>query len=88
MGNLLDDGLDVRQETHVKHPVRFIEYQHFQLVEIELLAPDQVEQPPRGGDDDMDTFAQGFDLSLFVDAAMDGGHPDREGAGRRPGCFP
>ena len=44
---MADDGLDVRQESHVEHAVRLIEHEHFQHAEIELLAADEIEQAAR-----------------------------------------
>ena len=83
-----DDGFDVRQKTHVKHAVRFIEDEHFQRAEIDFPASDEIDQAPRRGDDDVDALLQGLDLRGLIDSAEDGRDADRQIRARRPGCFP
>ena len=73
-----NDFFDVRQESHVEHAVRLVEHEHFQQPEIELLAADEIEQAAGGGDDDVDALAQRLDLRLFLDAAENRGHADRQ----------
>ncbi len=75
LGQLLDDALDVGQETHVEHVVGLVENQDLQPVEAHVLAAHQVEQSPGAGDDDVGSAAQGALLGHGADAAK-----DRDGA--------
>ncbi len=62
----------------MQHSVRLVEDEHLKRGEIDFLAFQQIDQTPRRCDDDMDALAQGFDLRLLVNSAVDRGHPDRE----------
>ena len=50
----LDDPLDVRQEAHVEHPVGLVEDEDLDLAEVGDLLADEVEQPARRRDEDLD----------------------------------
>ncbi len=66
-----DDPLDVGDEAHVEHAVGFVEDQDLDLAEVHRLLPDEVEEPPRCGDEDLDAALQFLDLRVDVHAAVD-----------------
>ncbi len=72
------DALDVGNETHVEHAVRFIKHQHFDLGQVDRFLFDVIEQPARGGDDDFDATAQLGLLRTDVDAAVDAQRTQRQ----------
>ena len=53
-GEQRDDLLDVGQEAHVEHPVRLVEDEDLDLPEVGDLLADEVEQPARRRDEDLD----------------------------------
>src|SRR4029078_2890355 len=63
------DPLDVRDETHVEHPVRFVENDYLDMRQIDALLLDVVEQAAWRGDEDLDAGADDGQLLLDVDAA-------------------
>ena len=73
-----DDLLDVRQEAHVEHPVRLVEDEDLDLAEVGDLLADEVEQPARRRDEDLDAGAQRLDLRVDRDAAVDDGRAQRD----------
>src|SRR5438105_9634065 len=52
LGNALQDPVDLRAEAHVEHAVGLVEDEHAHGAEVDHPALDQVEQPPRRGDED------------------------------------
>ena len=58
-GQQRDDLLDVRQEAHVEHPVGLVEDEDLDLAEVRDALPDEVEQPARRGDEDLDPARAG-----------------------------
>ena len=74
-----DDLLDVGQEAHVEHPVGLVEDEDLDLAEVGDLLADEVEQPPGRRDEDLDAAAQGLDLGVHRDAAVDDGRAQRDG---------
>ena len=58
-------------ESHVEHAVGFIQHADAHLVELEHALLGQIEQPPRGGDEDIAAAAQCLDLRALADAAED-----------------
>ena len=66
-----DDALDVGDESHVQHAVGLVEDEDLHLAEVDRLLPDQVEEAPRRGDEDLDASLELFDLRVDVDAAVD-----------------
>ena len=67
------DPLDVGDEPHVEHAVGLVEHEHLDLAQVDALVLDVVEQPARGGDEDLDAGADDLELRLDVDAAVDDG---------------
>src|SRR5690606_30002872 len=75
---LRDDSFDVGSETHVEHPVRFIENKRFDLPEIDMLLLGEVEKPAGCGDDDIDAGGERPDLRVLSDTAEDHGVAQRQ----------
>lgn len=60
------------QEAHVEHTVRLIEDQDLDTRKSDRAPLHVIEQPSGGGDEDVDTAAQGPDLFIHADAAVSG----------------
>ena len=97
LGRLGEDRLDVLGEAHVEHLVGLVQDDRRHAVELQRLAADEVEGPPRRGDDDVGPALEGPQLravrlpavdrqdrrSQRAAVAMDGlGHLHRQLAGR------
>ena len=67
----LDDAPDVVNETHVEHPVRFVEDQVPDFGEVCQSAIRQVEQPSGSGYENVAADAKTVDLRSFADTAED-----------------
>ena len=67
----INDPLHVGQETHVQHPVGFVEDQEFDVIELAAALLHVIEQPARRGDDDIHALAQRFFLRAVTDATVD-----------------
>ena len=63
--------LHLGHEAHVGHAVSFVQHENVELRDIELTAITQVNQATGGGDDDIGTLADVFDLTFDVGAAVD-----------------
>ena len=73
-----EDLLDVGQEAHVEHPVGLVEDEDLDLAEVGDPLADEVEQPARRRDEDLDPAAEGLDLGVHRDAAVDDGRAERD----------
>ena len=62
---------DVVDETHVEHPVGFVEHEEADVGERDVSLSDQVEQAARRGDQQVDAALQGVHLRTLVDTAED-----------------
>jgi len=71
-GEMFEDAADVREETHVKHPVGFVEDEHFQTVEVDVALIEVVEQPSGAGDDEVHTRAEFVNLWVEAHTAVNG----------------
>ena len=82
-----DDAPHVGPEAHVHHAVGFVEHQHLDGAEVGVLLPHVIDQPSRGGDDDVDARSERALLAAHLDAAVDRGAGDgrvvRRGRGSR-----
>ena len=67
-----EDLADVVDEAHVEHAIGFIEHQDLDLAQINRLLLHVVEQAAGRGDEDVDPAAQGVDLRIDTDPAVDG----------------
>ena len=76
----LDDPLDVGHETHVEHPVGFVENEHLHLPEVRDALADEVEEAAGRRGQDLDPGSERLDLGLHRDAAVDDGRAQRHGA--------
>ena len=75
--------LDLGHEAHVGHAVGLVEHQHLELVDRQLAPVAEVDEAPRGGDDDVDPLAELGDLAVDVGAAVDGHGVQPELLGQR-----
>ncbi len=75
--------LDLGHEAHVGHAVRLVEHEGLELVDGDLTAVTEVDEPPGRGDDDVDTLAELGDLAIDVGPAVDGDGAQPDGAGQR-----
>ena len=75
--------LDLGQEAHVGHAVGFVDHERLDLVEVELVALEQVDQPARCAHRDFDAAAQVADLPFHRRAAVERGDPDAGLLGER-----
>ncbi len=68
--SLADDGTHIRNKAHAEHTVRFIQYQHFYLIQIHFFGADKIDQAPWRCYQNIDRlFSQGFTLTLIVHAS-------------------
>ncbi len=67
----LQDLADGGDEAHVEHAIGLIEHQAAHLGQIEQPLLREVEQPPRGGDQQIAATAQRLDLRLLAHATED-----------------
>ena len=56
-GAVAQDPLDLRREAVVGHPVGLVEHDDVDVGERDLVGLQQVDQPQRRGDDDLDALA-------------------------------
>src|SRR5207247_4190925 len=72
-----EDTPDIRQESHVEHPVRVVEDEDLDRAEVDGPLAGVIEQAARCGHDDLGAGAEGADLRVEPDAAIDRGraHP-------------
>ena len=75
---LVEQLLDDREEAQVGHEVGLVQHRDDDLGEGGLALADQVLQPARRGDDDVDAAAQLLDLAVHGRAAVDGGQLDAD----------
>ncbi len=64
-----DDLTDVVDEAHVEHAVGFVEHEAFDAAETKRIALNEIEQPARRGDQDIDAIEQRADLRAHRHAA-------------------
>ncbi len=77
-GHQVEQLGDLGQEAQVGHLVGLVEHGHLDLVEGGGAAVDDVPQPARGGDEDVDAALQGVDLVAHRGAAADDLHLEAE----------
>ncbi|MCY1527078.1 hypothetical protein D9M68_621320 [compost metagenome] len=68
-GQQADDALEVGQEAHVQHAVRFVEHQDADLAQVHVLLLDVVEQAARRSHQHFAAAAQRLLLGTDIDAA-------------------
>ena len=71
LGQQIDNPLDIVDKAHIQHTVSFIQHQHFQLVKLHRILSVQINQPPRGGHQDIHPPAQLHHLRVDLDTAKD-----------------
>ncbi len=87
LGRVADDALDVRDETHRQHAIRFIEHQHLDLGEIDVALLLEIQQSARGGHQDVQVLDQLFALLLVIHATDHARHVERGEARQCLGIF-
>ena len=68
---LVQQAAHGRQESHVRHAVRFVQHDGRDVVEPDVAALDQILEPPGAGHDHVDALVQGADLVAIPGAAED-----------------
>ncbi|CAB4787711.1 unannotated protein [freshwater metagenome] len=74
MGTSVDTSkhpLHLGHEAHVGHAVGFVQHENVELRNIDFTAVTQVNQATGGGDDDVSTLADVFDLTFDIGSAVD-----------------
>ena len=69
LGQHRDDLADIADEAHVEHAIGFVEHQDFHTRQVDRALLQVIEQPARGGDQDIDPVLQLADLRIDADAA-------------------
>ncbi len=52
-----DDSPHIQNESHIKHPIRFVKDEDFDVRQVDTLSFKMVEQSPGSCDDDVDAAA-------------------------------
>ena len=52
--------------------IRFVDHGDLDIAEVAVVLPDEIGQPPRAGNDDIGTVAQGSHLRILRGATEDG----------------
>src|SRR5439155_61470 len=63
-----EDAADVRQEAHIEHPVRLVENEDLQVLELRVRLAEVVEEPARRRDDHVDRAAERVLLRTHAEA--------------------
>ena len=82
-GREVEDLRDRRHEAEVGHVVGLVEDVMAMRSRRQRATLDQVDQPARGGDDDVDATLERLDLATDRRTAVDRGDPQAEGLGQR-----
>ena len=86
--DLVEDRLDLRQEAHVGHAVRFVDDDDRHVGQPDRSPGDQVPEPARAGHRDVDAATQRGELAAETDATVEGGDPSPAvGAHQEPISF-
>ena len=67
-----DHLADVVDEAHVEHAIGLVEHQRLDAREVHGAPLEMIDEPARGGDEDVHAAPQRGDLRLHADAAVDG----------------
>ena len=68
-GDQGDHAPDIVDESHVQHAVGLVQDEDLDLADAQDALVDQVEQPPRRGDEDIHALPDRLDLRMLADAA-------------------
>ena len=77
------DPGDLGSEAHVGHAVGLVEHDHLDRAQVHLAPVEEVDQAPRGGDDDVDALAEGGHLLAHGVAPVDGDDAEAPDGGQR-----
>ena len=80
---LREDPPDLRQETHVQHPVRLVQHQMLDVPQPRVARAHVIHQPAGRRDDDVDAAAERVFLRPHADAPVDRRSRDRRVDGER-----
>ena len=75
-GGQREEALDIREEAEVEHLVGLVEHDDAGVAEVEVALLGEVDEAPRGADDDLDAALQRLDLGLVGAPTVDGEHAD------------
>ena len=84
---MAEDAPDVGQEAHVEHPVRFVEHEVLECIELCVGRAHVIEQPARRRDDHVDASAERVLLRTHPHPAVDGCPGERGVNGKRIEVF-
>ena len=68
-GASVEDAAHVRQEPHVEHPIGFVQHKKLDAVQLAGALAQVIQQPARGGNDDVYAVLQGLHLPPVTDPA-------------------
>ena len=71
-----ENFVDIFQKPHVQHFIGFIQHRIGDLRKTDALAADQIDEPPRGGHDDLGALFNLAELVGDARPAVNGHHPD------------
>src|SRR5437764_589233 len=80
-GDLFYDPPDIGQETHVEHPIDFIEHENVHVAKMQCALLEMIEQPTRRRDQNIDTALEILALLAVTDTAV---HDGRAQIGKAP----
>ena len=66
-----DDAFHIAEKAHVEHAIHFIENEKLNRRKIDMSLVDQIQQPTRRGDKNIDTIAHRGDLWILANASID-----------------
>ena len=68
---------ECRQETHIEHPIGFVQHEMLEPLELRIRLPKMIEGPARRGDQQIDAAAKRMLLRAHAHAAVDCGAGQR-----------
>ncbi len=69
-GHVPDDLPDIGQEAHIEHPVRLVQYEYFQVRQVDRALMDVIEQAAGTGHDDFYAGSQSLFLRVYGHAPV------------------
>ena len=69
---MLNNALNLRSKTHIKHAICFVEHEILEGREINGLLLEMIEEPPRTSHDDIHSIAEPPNLRFHADASVNG----------------
>ena len=85
---VVEDALDGREESHVGHPVGFVDDDDVGLAQVDRPLLHQIFQAARRGDENVDAPPHGIALRSVTDATVDGEYVAADGLCERAEFVP